>query len=42
VFELVAPFVPAPLVERAPALGVSAHSVVESPGIVRTYFARER
>jgi DUF438 domain-containing protein len=41
VFELVAPFVPAPLVERARAVGVSAHSVTESPGLVRTYFARE-
>ncbi len=40
VFELIAPFVPAPLIERGQALGVSAHAVTESPGLVRTYFTR--
>ncbi|HYS81978.1 MAG TPA: DUF438 domain-containing protein [Anaeromyxobacteraceae bacterium] len=42
VFALVTPFVPAPLVERALSLGVAAHSVSESPGVVRTYFARDQ
>jgi DUF438 domain-containing protein len=41
VFELITPFLPVPLVERARAAGVAAHSVTESPGVVRTYFARE-
>lgn len=41
VFELVAPFVPTPLIERARTVGVAAHSVTEAPGIVRTYFSRQ-
>ena len=41
VFELVAPFVPTPLIERARTVGVAAHSVTEAPGMVRTYFARQ-
>jgi DUF438 domain-containing protein len=41
VFELVTPFVPAPLVERARSIGVAAHSLSEGPGIVRTFFTRE-
>ena len=40
VFELVTPFVPGPLLERAQADGCLAHAEQESPGLVRTYFTR--
>ncbi|WP_049768550.1 DUF438 domain-containing protein [Anaeromyxobacter sp. Fw109-5] len=40
VFELVAPFVPGPLLERARAAGCLAHSEQEAPGLVRTWFTR--
>ncbi|HET9594284.1 MAG TPA: DUF1858 domain-containing protein [Anaeromyxobacteraceae bacterium] len=41
VHELVTPFVPAPLVDLARAKGFASFSVVESEGLVRTYFRRE-
>jgi hypothetical protein len=40
VYELTTPFVPAPLIERAAALGCVAHPVADGPGLVRTYFRR--
>jgi DUF438 domain-containing protein len=40
VFELVAPFVPGPLLERARAAGCLAHTEQEAPGLVRTWFTR--
>jgi len=40
VYELVTPFVPAPLVEVARGKGFSSFSVVETEGLVRTYLRR--
>lgn len=40
VYELVTPFVPGPLLERAQAGGCLAHAEQEGPGVVRTYFTR--
>jgi len=40
VYELITPFVPAPLVELAQGRGFQAHSVEEAPEEVRTYFRR--
>jgi DUF438 domain-containing protein len=40
VYELVAPFVPGPLVERARSLGCLAHVEEEGGGLVRTFFTR--
>ncbi len=40
VYELVTPFVPAPLVDVARGKGYSAFSVAEGDGVVRTYFRR--
>ncbi len=37
VYELVTPFTPVPLIERAQAKGFGAHAV-EQDGVVRTYF----
>jgi len=42
VYELVTPFVPAPLVELARGKGCSCFSVVEAEGLVRTYFRKDR
>lgn len=40
VYELLTPFVPAPLVELAREKGFSSFSVVEAEGMVRTFFRR--
>ncbi len=40
VFELVTPFVPAPLVDLAREKGFDGRSVAEAPGLVRTWFRR--
>jgi hypothetical protein len=40
VYELVAPFVPGPLVERAHAIGCLTHVEEEGPGLVHTFFTR--
>jgi hypothetical protein len=40
VFELVTPFVPAPLVDLARGKGFDSFSVAESENLVRTYFRR--
>lgn len=40
VYQLVTPFVPAPLVDLARGKGFAAHSVVESEALVRTFFRR--
>ena len=40
VYELVTPFVPAPLVEMAAEKGYVAHSETGPDGVVRTWFAR--
>ncbi len=40
IYELVTPFVPAPLVDLARAKGFDGWSLRESPEIVRTYFRR--
>ncbi|MFL5301512.1 MAG: DUF1858 domain-containing protein [Anaeromyxobacteraceae bacterium] len=40
VYELVTPFVPAPLVELAHGKGFASFSVVEAEGLVRTYFRK--
>jgi hypothetical protein len=40
VYELITPFVPAPLIDLAGGKGFAAHAVVEGPEIVRTYFRR--
>ncbi len=40
VYELLTPFVPAPLVDLARGNGFSSFSVVESDALVRTYFRR--
>jgi uncharacterized protein (DUF2249 family) len=40
VYELVTPFVPAPLIDMAGAKGFEAHAVAEGPEVVRTYFRR--
>ena len=40
VYELVTPFVPAPLVDLARGKGFEAYSVVCSEGLVRTFFRR--
>jgi hypothetical protein len=42
VYELVTPFVPAPLVELAHGKGFEAHSAVERDALVRTFFRRDR
>jgi len=41
VYELVTPFVPAPLVDLAREKGFAAFSVAVDEGLVRTYFRRE-
>jgi len=41
VYELVTPFVPAPLLDLARGRGFASHSVTEAPGLVRSYFRRE-
>ena len=41
VYQLVTPFVPAPLVDLARGKGFAAHSVVEADSLVRTFFRRE-
>ena len=41
VYELVTPFVPAPLVDLAREKGFVAHSVVEGDALVRTFFRRD-
>jgi hypothetical protein len=40
VYELLTPFVPAPLVDLARGKGFAVHSVVESDALVRTFFRR--
>lgn len=40
VFQLLTPFVPRPLLERARGRGFLAHSVVEGEDLVRTFFRR--
>ncbi|MBI3948305.1 MAG: DUF1858 domain-containing protein [Armatimonadetes bacterium] len=40
VYELITPFVPAPLVDLAARKGFRAFSTQESPELVRTYFTR--
>lgn len=40
VYQLVTPFVPAPLVDLASGKGFASHSVVESDTLVRTFFRR--
>ncbi len=40
VYQLLTPFVPAPLVDLAREKGFAAHSVVEGDGLVRTFFRR--
>ena len=40
VYELVTPFVPAPLVDLARQKGFSTHSVSEGSALVRTYFRK--
>ena len=41
VYELVTPFVPAPLLDLARGKGFASYSVTEAPGLVRSYFRRE-
>jgi hypothetical protein len=41
VYELVTPFVPAPLLDLARGKGFEGFSVTEAPGLVRSYFRRE-
>lgn len=41
VYELLTPFVPAPLVDLADGKGFAAYSVVESDALVRTFFKRK-
>jgi hypothetical protein len=41
VYELVTPFVPAPLIDLARGKGFASFSVVEAEGLVRTYFRKE-
>jgi hypothetical protein len=41
VYQLVTPFVPAPLVDLARAKGFAAYSAVEGDSLVRTFFRRE-
>jgi len=41
VYELVTPFVPAPLVDLARDKGFSSYSAVEGPTLVRTFFRRK-
>lgn len=40
VYELLTPFVPAPLIDVAKGKGFAAYSSHEGPGLVRTYLAR--
>lgn len=40
VLQLLTPFVPEPLVDRASGGGFVAYSAVEAPGLVRTFFRR--
>jgi hypothetical protein len=42
VYELVTPFVPAPLVDLARGKGFESFSVAESEGLVRTFFHKRR
>jgi hypothetical protein len=41
IYELVTPFLPAPLIDSAKAKGFRAWSKSEAGGVVRTYFTRE-
>jgi hypothetical protein len=41
VYELVTPFVPAPLLDLARGKGFASYSVTEAPGLVRSYFRKE-
>jgi hypothetical protein len=38
VLQLLTPFIPEPLIERARAGGYLAHTVVEEAGLARTFF----
>jgi DUF438 domain-containing protein len=40
VLQLVTPFVPDPLIERAKGRGYAAHSAIQEVGLVRTFFRR--
>jgi hypothetical protein len=42
VYELVTPFVPAPLVDVARQKGFESFSAAAAPGLVRTYFRRAK
>ena len=41
VYELVTPFVPAPLLDLARGKGFASYSVTEASGLVRSYFRKE-
>lgn len=41
VYQLVTPFVPAPLLDLARGKGFASYSVTEAPGLVRSYFRKE-
>jgi hypothetical protein len=41
VYQVITPFVPAPLLDMARGKGFLCHSVAEAPGLVRTFFRRE-
>jgi len=41
VYQLLTPFVPAPLVDLAREKGFLSFSVVEADGLVRTYFRKD-
>ena len=41
VYELVTPFVPAPLLDLARGKGFASYSFTEAPGLVRSYFRKE-
>jgi hypothetical protein len=41
VYELVTPFVPAPLLDLARGKGFASYTVTEAPGLVRSYFRKE-
>ena len=40
--QLLTPFVPQPLIDRARAAGHVSHTVVEEPGLARTFFRRRQ
>jgi hypothetical protein len=41
VYQLVTPFVPAPLLDMARGKAFASYSLTEAPGLVRTFFRRE-